>query len=245
MMSDMFSVFDYFLGSGSFIDCILPWHGGLLLLFYLCCFSVYFYDFSQLEIFLFFLVDSLLEGMPEMSKIWAGTPHLMMSLFFMLWNICEMGLLPYSFSLGAHVVISGALSIPFWYMTFVMNFNSNWRLAWVKGIYEGNSFPVSMVVIGSECVSILMRPVTLAARLSLNIVVGNIAMKIISSLILGLFFPFSYGIFILSGSVLSGALYFMFMLFLGLVEFCMMTLQSMVFYALLVSYLSEVVVKPE
>nr|YP_010555856.1 ATP synthase F0 subunit 6 [Marcia hiantina]UYR95088.1 ATP synthase subunit 6 [Marcia hiantina] len=245
MMSDLFSVFDYSLGTSGFLGCVSPWHGGLLVTIYSCCFLVYFYGFNDMEAFIFYTVDSLISGMPEMSKVWAGTPYLMVSLFFLLLSICVMGFLPYSFPLAAHVIISGGLSLPFWFMTFSVNFNPNWRLAWIKSVCEGNSFVVSFIVIGSECISILIRPITLAARLSLNVIVGNIMLKMASSMVVSLFFPFSYSLFSLGMPIISGGFCGALSLSLSMVEFCIMCLQTGIFYSLVVSYLSEVMVKPE
>lgn len=59
---------------------------------------------------------------------------------------------------------------------------------------EGNQFLARIIVIGSECIRILIRPITLAARLSLNVIVGNIMIKVASSIVLRLYFPFGYRI---------------------------------------------------
>nr|YP_005267066.1 ATP synthase F0 subunit 6 [Paratapes undulatus]AEH99643.1 ATP synthase F0 subunit 6 [Paratapes undulatus] len=238
MMSDLFSVFDYSLGSVNLIECIVPWHGGLLLLFYVCCFMVYFYDLSDLESVVFFLTDAIVVSMPEASKISSVTPHLMVSLFMYLLSVCVMGVFPYSFPLGAHVVISMGLAFPFWFMTFAMNLNVNWRLAWIKSVCQGNSFFTSLIVIASDCLSILIRPITLSARLSLNVLIGSIILKIGSSLALGVLFP-------VSNSLVLGLFFIVFSVCLLLAEFCVMCLQTMVFYGLMISYLSEVLMKPE
>lgn len=100
-----------------------------MLIFYLCFFSVYFYELNNVERFVFSLVDILVKGMPEISKVAGGTPHLMVSLFFLLLCVCVMGFLPYTFPLAAHVVIRAGLSFPFWFISFAINFNPNWRLA--------------------------------------------------------------------------------------------------------------------
>ena len=129
MMRDLFSVFDYSLGRVNLIECIVPWHGGLLLLFYVCCFMVYFYDLRDLERVVFFLTDAIVVRMPEASKISSVTPHLMVRLFIYLLSVCVIGVFPYSFPLGAHVVIRIGLAFPFWFITFAINLNVNWRLA--------------------------------------------------------------------------------------------------------------------
>nr|YP_010410230.1 ATP synthase F0 subunit 6 [Tapes dorsatus]YP_010555895.1 ATP synthase F0 subunit 6 [Tapes conspersus]URH16441.1 ATP synthase F0 subunit 6 [Tapes dorsatus]UYR95127.1 ATP synthase subunit 6 [Tapes conspersus] len=245
MVSDLFSVFDYSLGSSGPLGCFTPWHGGLLLTVYLCCFMIYYYDLNDVESFVLYIVDSLVGGMPETSKVWSATPHLLVSLFFLLLSICVMGFLPYSFPLAAHVIISSGLSIPFWFMTFAVNFNPNWRLAWIKSVCEGNFFVVSFILIGSECTSILIRPITLAARLSLNVIVGNIVMKMASSMVLALLFPFGYSLFSFGIPVLLGIICGVLSFGLSVVELCIMCLQTGIFYSLVVSYLSEVMVKPE
>nr|YP_010555869.1 ATP synthase F0 subunit 6 [Marcia japonica]UYR95101.1 ATP synthase subunit 6 [Marcia japonica] len=245
MMSDLFSFFDYALGTSGVLGCVSPWHGGLLLSTFVCCSLVYFYQLNSVETMVLLISDVLVGGMPETSKIWSGTPHLMVSLFFLLLSICILGFLPYSFSLGAHVVISSSLSLPFWFMSFSVNFNPNLRLLLIKSIYEGNSFVVSFFVIGSEFISILIRPVTLAARLSLNVIVGNLVLKMVSLVVVMLLFPFSYQLTILSKPILLGVICGLVAFGLSMAEFCILCLQTSVFYGLVVTYLSEAAVKPE
>nr|YP_010555883.1 ATP synthase F0 subunit 6 [Marcia recens]UYR95115.1 ATP synthase subunit 6 [Marcia recens] len=245
MTSDLFSVFDYCLGSSNLIECLIPWNGGLLVALYFFSFLFYFYSLNGVESTLISLENSLTNNMPEMSKVWSGTSHLMVTLFIYLLNICVIGYLPYTFPLASHFMISAGLSFPFWFMSFMINSNLNWRLAWIKSVCEGNSFFASFIVIGSECISILIRPITLAARLSLNVVVGNIMMKMASSLVVSLFFPFSYSIFSFGIPIIMGLMLAFVSFFITLVEFCVMCLQTMIFYSLVISYMAEVMVKPE
>lgn len=91
----------------------------------------------------------------------------------------------------------------------------------------------------------LIRPITLAARLRLNVIVGNIIIKVGSSIVLGIFFPFSYSILRLGFPVLLRIAFLVLSFFIRLVEFCVICLQTRIFYGLVVSYLAEVIIKPE
>nr|YP_010254936.1 ATP synthase F0 subunit 6 [Venerupis aspera]YP_010455420.1 ATP synthase F0 subunit 6 [Ruditapes variegatus]QUA05875.1 ATP synthase F0 subunit 6 [Venerupis aspera]UUA63025.1 ATP synthase subunit 6 [Ruditapes variegatus] len=244
MTMDLFSMFDYAWG-GSYLSAFVVWFSGLMVVFFICSFMIYFYSVSDLEAIILTVSDSILKEMPGKSKVCSGTSFLVTSLYLVLFPTCVLGYFPYSFSLGAHFVISASLSFPFWFMTFMININPNWRLAWIKVVYEGSSFIPTFMVLVSEWISLVIRPFTLAARLSLNLIVGSLLMKIFFSYTVGLFLPFSYSLFSLGLPVLSSLMAFSISFLIGFVEICLMVVQATIFVTLIVFYAAEVLVKPE
>lgn len=245
VISDLFRVFDYYVGRKGAIGCVVPWHGGVIVRVFVLCFLVFFYECRDLEAGVFMISDVFEKEIPWNSKLWPATPHLIISLYFLILRVCSIGVLPYRFCLIAHILIRGGLSFPFWVITFAVNFNPNWRLAWIKRVSEGNSFVVRVITIGSECVRVLIRPVTLAARVTLNAIVGSLVIKLVFSIVLGLLIPFGYRVYNLGVPILVRLAFRPLGFLFGVVEFCIMCLQATIFCTLLVSYLSEVIVKPE
>ena len=70
----------------------------------------------------------LTKYIPKNVFIYLGVPHIIVRLFFCLLSICLLGFLPYTFSLPVHIVVRAGLSVPFWFITFIVAFNPNWRL---------------------------------------------------------------------------------------------------------------------
>ena len=78
-------------------------------------------------------------------------------------------------------------------------------------------------------------------RLTVNIIVGKILIRLVSATCVGLFYPFSW---VAGGSVLGPIFAWVFLYGLFLFELCVAVLQACIFVGLLVAYIQEVAFKP-
>lgn len=234
----MFRIFDYAVGRKRLERCFIRWHSGFLLIMFLCYCGVYFFDCCDVEEIVITLAGEVVKNIMAESKICCGTCHLIVRLILLLLRINLIGVLPYRFPLGSHIVVTISLAFPFWFMRFGLNFNINFRLMWIKSVCEGNPFLTRLIVLLSDFLRIMIRPFTLAARLSLNVIIGSVLIKVLSSIALGVLFPFSNRIFF-------GVLSRLALVVVFFVEMFLMRMQAMVFCGLVVSYISEVLIKPE
>lgn len=102
------------------------------------------------------------------------------------------------------------------------------------------TYVVSLIIVVSEIIRILVRPITLCARLRINIFIGQIIMKVLTSVSVGIFYPFSY-----FGGIISRVIFLGFRAFYFVVEICVRILQAIIFTGLCVFYVREVKVKVE
>nr|YP_009491836.1 ATP synthase F0 subunit 6 [Dosinia troscheli]YP_009498479.1 ATP synthase F0 subunit 6 [Dosinia japonica]AWI68006.1 ATP synthase F0 subunit 6 [Dosinia troscheli]AWK60551.1 ATP synthase F0 subunit 6 [Dosinia japonica] len=242
MMTDLFSSFDYAWGGGAYFMGISVWFSSVLVPFFLMSFMTYWVSPNYFESVLMSFSKGFTMVLPPKVKTMSGSSHLFISLLlvFLFFNLS--GVFPYSYPVSAHFIATMSFALPFWFMTFILNFNPNWRLFWLISIRQGGSLmPTAMAMI-SEWVSLIARPVTLMCRLSMNIIVGQLVLKLVSSVCVGLLYPFG----MMSVSSLIGSLiWFSMTLFLFLFELCVGFLQAFIFVGLLVFYVYEVVMSPE
>ncbi|YP_009305274.1 ATP synthase F0 subunit 6 (mitochondrion) [Ruditapes philippinarum] len=245
MTSDLFSMFDCVWGAGSALSRVSVWISGLIIVFVSFNFLVFFYNMNEGEVMIMLIFESIISMLPNKAKVFSGVGHLIVSLYLVLLPFCVVGYFPYSFSLGAQIAITTSLSFPFFIMTVAMGFTPNWYLGFVKMVYDGSHFLIKFLVVVSELVGLMLRPFTLAIRMSLNLAVGSMMLKIFCSMTVGLLFPFTYSIFSFGGPVVSGLIFSVFSLLFSGVELCMGILQSIIFCMLIVFYCGDILVKPE
>nr|AAP74618.1 ATP synthase subunit 6 [Ruditapes philippinarum] len=245
MSSDLFSMFDCVWGSSGVYMSVSLWGSALLLVFFCLSCLVYFYNLSTTESFIMAVFDEAVNLIPKNAKAFPGVAHLIMTLYMVLFPTCVIGYCPYSFSLGSQIAVTTAISFPFFFMTLGLNFTTNWRLSLIKMVYDGSHFSIKLLVVVSELVGLVLRPFTLAIRMSLNLAVGSMMMKIFCSLAVGLLLPFSYSVFAFGGPVVLGVLSFFFSLLFSAIELVMGLLQSVIFTMLVVFYCGDALVKPE
>nr|AKZ29892.1 ATP synthase F0 subunit 6 [Geloina coaxans] len=244
MYSDLFSSFDVAWGGGGYIFWIFSWFSCFIVVLYYMNFLVFFYKFSWGEGLLVEVSEGLEKAMStEKIKVFSGGVHVFVCLFMFLVFMNISGLLPFIYPLSIHLIITSSFSVPFWFMSVMVNFNFNWKLFFVTQIEssEGKvlmTYVVSLMMVVSEMISILVRPITLCARLSMNMFIGQMIMKVLTSVSVGIFYPFSY-----FGGIISSLVFLWFSGFYFIVEVCVSILQAIIFTGLCVFYVSEVKLK--
>nr|YP_010121805.1 ATP synthase F0 subunit 6 [Callista chinensis]QRE83912.1 ATP synthase F0 subunit 6 [Callista chinensis]QWM94244.1 ATP synthase F0 subunit 6 [Callista chinensis] len=190
MFNDLFTMFDYTWGTGFTLVSVCMWFSGFLLPFFVLSFMVYWYSPSLVESVLMNFIFLFSSKMPGEVKWTGGTQHLFVSLLFLLLMFNMSGVLPYHYPLSSHFFVVGSFGFSFWFATLFMNFSPNWRLLLVGMIQEGGYLLPNIMVVFSEVISMLARPVTLTCRLVMNIIIGQIIINLISNTCLGVFYSF-------------------------------------------------------
>nr|AFY16797.1 ATP synthase F0 subunit 6 [Darthula hardwickii] len=161
----------------------------------------------------------------EMSNLMMmkGTTLMMISLMTMImWNNF-MGLMPYIFTSPAHLTFSISLALPMWsaMMAFAMNNKLKILLAHMVPIGTPKLLLPLMVII--ETISNLIRPGSLAIRLSANMIAGHLIMSLLGN----------------NNGAEMLLLMIMFMMII-LFEMAVSIIQSYVFMTLMTLYSSEI-----
>lgn len=208
----------------------------------------FFYFFGVVEGLIFKLSERIESVMNDgETKFFCGRVHLFSSFFIFLFSINIRSLLPLIYPLSIHFIVTASFSVPFWLMRLLANLNINWMSFFAAQIHSSSenegvliAYGAGVIIVVSEIVRILVRPITLCARLRINLFIGQIITKGLTSVVLGLFYPFCY---------IDGVILFWRFVFVGLrvfyfiVELLVGTLQSIIFIGLCIFYLREVKVK--
>nr|YP_004072674.1 ATP synthase F0 subunit 6 [Meretrix lusoria]ACV92124.1 ATP synthase F0 subunit 6 [Meretrix lusoria] len=190
MMGDLFTIFDYSWGASFSFLSLSMWFSSLLIYFFTICFLVYWFSPNFMDSVLIWFMKLFGLKMSEEVKWMGGTPHLFVTLFLVLLSLNVSGNMPYHYPLSAHFLLIGSFALPFWFATVFLYMSPNWRLVLVGLVQEGGYLVPNAMVMLSEVVSFLARPLTLTCRLVMNVIIGQIIMSLIGNVCVGLFLPF-------------------------------------------------------
>jgi len=151
---------------------------------------------------------------------------LVVSLFIFIIFNNTLGLIPYIFTSTRHLSTSLSLVLPYWialiFYTWINNLPSFFAHLTPK------STPLALVpfIVVIETISILIRPITLAIRLSANMIAGHLLLSLLRSSFMAL-------------PMLSYAILVPSLVSLSLLETAVALIQAYVFRVLITLYLSE------
>lgn len=239
MLGDLFRRFDYYWGGGFLF--LRQFMRVLLLLVYIVNFVRYFLESSNFET-IFYVWSKYLRKIIGQTKVLSliGAEHLFFTRLVIIWVLGITGIFPFCYPLLCHAVVVCRMSFPLWFMTFLLRFNLNWNLFWLQRIKSGGRFIPSIIAIFSEFVRVLIRPFTLTARLVINIFIGQLLLKLRSSIASGFFLPFIW----FKIKVLNYLGWVFVRTRLWVFESVVVCVQCTIFFGLLVFYIDEVLFSP-
>nr|WMV00315.1 ATP synthase F0 subunit 6 [Maoricicada campbelli] len=220
MMTNLFSSFDPCTGFLS-----LNWLSSMILLLFLPL--TYWYMPNRFIIFynkILFLLNNELNMLMNYKSLGSSLMFLSLFTFILLNNL--LGLLPYIFTSSSHLVFTMSLALPLWLSFMLYGFINNVNHMFCHMVPSGtpNILMPFMVII--ESISNLIRPGSLAVRLTANMIAGHLLMTLLGNL------PMNYEYY--SGMII------IFQISLMLFELAVCMIQSYVFMVLSTLYYSEV-----
>nr|ATG83205.1 ATP synthase F0 subunit 6 [Aphrophora sp. EMHAU-15062701] len=221
MMTNLFSVFDPSTGIFSF-----NWLSTYIGLFLIPL--IYWYFPSRLTyLYLFFIKSIFYELKMLLGLNSKGSGLLLISLFmFILFNNI-MGLLPYVFTSSSHLIFTLSLSLPLWLMLMIFGWLNYTNKMFYHLIPLGTPPLLMPFMVLIETTSNIIRPGSLAVRLTANMIAGHLLMSLLGNMALNLNFFFL---------VLIILVHFLLMIF----ELAVGMIQSYVFTILMTLYSSEI-----
>nr|YP_010701446.1 ATP synthase F0 subunit 6 [Channa ornatipinnis]WCJ52955.1 ATP synthase F0 subunit 6 [Channa ornatipinnis] len=154
---------------------------------------------------------------------------LLASLMIFLITLNTLGLLPYTFTPTTQLSMNLGLAIPLWLATVIMGLRTQPSHALAHLLPEGTPTLLIPVLIIIETISLFIRPLALAVRLTANLTAGHLLIQLVATAVLALpsLFP--------TVAVLTTFL----LLLLVLLEIAVAMIQAYVFVLLLSLYLQE------
>nr|YP_008992434.1 ATP synthase F0 subunit 6 [Carposina sasakii]ADZ47944.1 ATP synthase F0 subunit 6 [Carposina sasakii] len=190
MMTNLFSIFD---PSTNMFNLSLNWLSTLL------CFIFMPYNFwmipNRFLVFWNLIMNKLHnEFKTLMGNNSQGSTFIFISLFtFILFNNF-LGLFPYIFTSTSHLILSLSMSLPLWLAFMLFGWMNNTQQMFYHMIPQGTPNILMPFMVLIETISNIIRPGTLAVRLTANMIAGHLLMTLLSNT--GTNIP-SYFIFIL------------------------------------------------
>ena len=148
------------------------------------------------------------------------------SLFIFILTLNMLGMVPYSFTVTSHIVVTFALALLVFLFVLIIGFVKN-GVGFLK-LFVPSGVPVAMLPLITvlEVFSFLIRPISLSVRLFANMMAGHMMLKVFAAFVVGL-------------GLLGGWAPLLFMVAFTGLEILVAFLQAFVFTVLTCIYLND------
>jgi len=105
---------------------------------------------------------------------------LVFSIFFLLLSINLIGLIPYSFTLTSHLIVTLSLSLAIFIGINIICIRTHGINFFSLFLPSGTSVPLALLLVPIELISYIFKPVSLSIRLFANMMAGHTLLKVIA-----------------------------------------------------------------
>nr|YP_010463335.1 ATP synthase F0 subunit 6 [Rusicada privata]UUJ37863.1 ATP synthase F0 subunit 6 [Rusicada privata]WCO87236.1 ATP synthase F0 subunit 6 [Rusicada privata] len=177
MMSNLFSIFD---PSTNLFNLSLNWISTILGILFIP------YSFWLIPNRHFFFWNLIIMKLHNEFKTllknnyFQGSTFIFISMFsFVLFNNF-LGLFPYIFTSTSHLTLSLSISLPLWLSFMIYGWINNSQHMFIHMIPQGTPTVLMPFMVLIETISNIIRPGTLAVRLTANMIAGHLLMTLLS-----------------------------------------------------------------
>nr|WMQ77875.1 ATP synthase F0 subunit 6 [Cyclidia fractifasciata] len=110
-----------------------------------------------------------------------GSTFIFISLFFFILFNNFLGLFPYIFTSTSHLTLSLSISLPLWLSFMIYGWLNNSQHMFIHMIPQGTPTILMPFMVLIETISNIIRPGTLAVRLTANMIAGHLLITLLSS----------------------------------------------------------------
>jgi len=104
---------------------------------------------------------------------------LIFSLFFFILSLNTIGLIPYSFTLTSHLIVTFALSLFLFIGLNIICIQIHGLEFFSLFLPQGTSFFLALLLVPIELISYFFKPISLSIRLFANMMAGHTLLKVI------------------------------------------------------------------
>nr|WIM51130.1 ATP synthase F0 subunit 6 [Extensus latus] len=173
MMTNLFSVFDPCTGMFS-----LNWLSSVIGL-YMMPYKFWFL-MNKNMIFFYSILKSLNNEMLNLMK-YKGTTLFMLSIFFMILYNNMFGLMPYIFTSSSHLIFCLTIALPMWLSFMIYGWLNKTNKMFEHLVPMGTPAILMPFMVLIESISNLIRPGSLAVRLTANMIAGHLLMSLLGN----------------------------------------------------------------
>nr|YP_003587438.1 ATP synthase F0 subunit 6 [Papilio maraho]ACN91365.1 ATP synthase F0 subunit 6 [Papilio maraho]UDY69703.1 ATP synthase F0 subunit 6 [Papilio elwesi] len=178
MMNNLFSIFD---PTTNIFNLPLNWISTLIGLMFIP------YTFwlipNRQFIFWNLILNKLHNEFKMLLKInsFKGSTFIFISLFTFILLNNFLGLFPYIFTSTSHISISLSISLSLWLSFMLYGWINNYQHMFIHMIPQGTPLILMPFMVMIETISNIIRPSTLAVRLTANMIAGHLLLTLLSS----------------------------------------------------------------
>nr|YP_010424631.1 ATP synthase F0 subunit 6 [Cyrtorhinus lividipennis]USH90820.1 ATP synthase F0 subunit 6 [Cyrtorhinus lividipennis] len=110
-----------------------------------------------------------------------GMSLMMVSLFIFILTNNLMGLIPYIFTSSSHLMFTLTLALPLWMSMMIYGWANKTQKMFAHLIPNGTPAPLMPFMVLIETISNLIRPSSLAVRLTANMIAGHLLMSLLGN----------------------------------------------------------------
>nr|YP_009745910.1 ATP synthase F0 subunit 6 [Sciara ruficauda]QIH95755.1 ATP synthase F0 subunit 6 [Sciara ruficauda] len=177
MMTNLFSVFD---PSTSMFNISFNWMSTFIGLLFIP--SMFWIIPSRYN----FLWNSIIMKLHKEFKILMNSTHngstlMFISLFSIILFNNFLGLFPYIFTSTSHMVMTLSLALPLWLAFMIYGWLNNTQHMFIHLVPQGTPSALMSFMVCIETISNMIRPGTLAIRLTANMIAGHLLMTLLGN----------------------------------------------------------------
>nr|YP_009434636.1 ATP synthase F0 subunit 6 [Dolichovespula panda]ATF28543.1 ATP synthase F0 subunit 6 [Dolichovespula panda] len=175
MMSNLFSIFD----PHSSLNYSLNWMSLIIPLLFFP--NMFWFKKSKMFIFWLTINNFILKEFNNFKKNNYNNVFMFISILFILLTINFTGLFPYIFTSTSHMSITLPLSLSIWLSIMFFYWFKMTKLSFAHLVPLNTPTPLMMFMVLIETISNIIRPLTLAIRLSANMIAGHLLLCLLGS----------------------------------------------------------------
>nr|AJE26412.1 ATP synthase F0 subunit 6 [Cosmoscarta bispecularis]AZL35832.1 ATP synthase F0 subunit 6 [Cosmoscarta bispecularis]QHR79672.1 ATP synthase F0 subunit 6 [Cosmoscarta dorsimacula] len=180
MMTNLFSVFDPSTGL-----LTLNWMSTFIILMMIP--MMYWIMPSRFLVINLIIIEKLYNELKMlMGNKYTGNSILFITMFFFILTNNMMGLLPYIFTSSSHLVFTLSLALPMWLTLMIFGWLNKTNKMFYHMIPLGTPPMLMPFMVCIETMSNIIRPGSLAVRLTANMIAGHLLMTLLGNLTLNL-----------------------------------------------------------
>nr|YP_010378531.1 ATP synthase F0 subunit 6 [Hestina persimilis]QYC94727.1 ATP synthase F0 subunit 6 [Hestina persimilis]USH57571.1 ATP synthase F0 subunit 6 [Hestina persimilis] len=177
MMSNLFSIFD---PTTNLFNLSLNWMSTLIGLMFIP-YSFWFIPNRQFILWKFISIKLHKEFKMLLGNKFNGSTFIFISMFFFVFFNNFLGLFPYIFTSTSHLNISLSLSLTMWLSFMIYGWINNTQHMFIHMIPQGTPTILMPFMVLIETISNIIRPGTLAVRLTANMIAGHLLLTLLSN----------------------------------------------------------------
>nr|AVJ52305.1 ATP synthase F0 subunit 6 [Agonosoma flavolineatum] len=176
MMTNLFSTFDPSTSMQFSMNWISTFIGFMILPMY------YWMLPNRMNVMMYSITNKLHEEFKMLlGPGTKGITLLMISLFMFILTNNAMGLLPYVFTSSSHLIFTMTLALPLWLSIMLFGWINNTNHMFTHLVPAGTPAVLMPFMVLIETISNLIRPGSLAVRLTANMIAGHLLMSLLGN----------------------------------------------------------------